>query len=205
MSGAKGAPESDDARGRILGRIRDALRDRTAVAHPGDFGGWRPEGALDPDPIRAFAEVFTAAGGEVVELASMSEARRWLADFAQAFESASVGATVPIDLRPERPVASAEEAPLGVGMARCAVAETGSLVLDARDGRRTQLLPPTHMVWLRAADVHATLRDALRALGDDLPSALGLHSGPSKSADIGQILVRGVHGPGRLVVAILRA
>jgi L-lactate dehydrogenase complex protein LldG len=35
-----------------------------------------------------------------------------------------------------------------------------------------------------------------------LPAALALHSGPSKSADIGRILVRGVHGPGRLVAAV---
>jgi L-lactate dehydrogenase complex protein LldG len=204
MSEQNGAPESASGRAHILGRIREALSDRSAVAHPGDFGGWRPEGALDPDPIRAFAEVFTAAGGEVVELASMTEARAWLADFAQGFESASIGAGVPVALRPGLPMARAEEASLGVGVARCAVAETGSLVLDARDGRRTQLLPPTHLVWLRAADVHATLRDALRALAGDLPSALGLHSGPSKSADIGQILVRGVHGPGRLVVGLVR-
>ena len=36
-----------------------------------------------------------------------------------------------------------------------------------------------------------------------LPRALGLHSGPSKSADIGQVMVKGVHGPGRLVVVVL--
>jgi len=36
-----------------------------------------------------------------------------------------------------------------------------------------------------------------------LPTALGLHSGPSKSADIGQVLVRGVHGPGRVVAVII--
>ncbi|MGC8905434.1 LUD domain-containing protein, partial [Thermus sp.] len=36
-----------------------------------------------------------------------------------------------------------------------------------------------------------------------LPAALGLHSGPSKSADIGQVMVKGVHGPGRLVVVVL--
>lgn len=197
-------PGSGDGREGILGRVREALRGRTAVEHPGDFDGGRPEGALDPDPVRAFAAVFTAAGGEVVELASSAEARAWLEEFAGGFTAAAIGARVPAELSPELPAASAEEAPLGVGIARCAVGETGSLVLDARTGRRTQLLPPTHLVWLRDTDVHATLRDALLAVRRDLPSALGLHSGPSKSADIGQILVRGVHGPGRLVVGILR-
>ena len=36
-----------------------------------------------------------------------------------------------------------------------------------------------------------------------LPSAIGLHSGPSKSADIGQVLVRGVHGPGRVIAVLV--
>ena len=76
---------------------------------------------------------------------------------------------------------------------------------SARDGRLTQLLPSTHVVFLRGAAVHATLAGALAALRPDLPSALGLHSGPSKSADIGQILVRGVHGPGRVVALVVEA
>jgi len=88
-------------------------------------------------------------------------------------------------------------------MARGAIAETGSLMMDARDGRRTQLLAPTHVVFVRAAQVHATFREALLAVRTDLPSAIGLHSGPSKSADIAQTLVKGVHGPGRLIVVVI--
>jgi L-lactate dehydrogenase complex protein LldG len=61
------------------------------------------------------------------------------------------------------------------------------------------------VVFVRAADVHATFRDALLAMKDDLPSAIGLHSGPSRSADIGQVMVKGVHGPGRLVAVVLGA
>ena len=133
----------------------------------------------------------------------MEDARGWLADFASTFETVAVGAAVPPPLRPSRPGAVPSAAALGVSVARAAVAETGSLMLDARDGRRTQLLPPTHLVWIRSSDVHPTLRDALLRLRADLPSAVGLHSGPSKSADIGQILVRGVHGPGRLVAGLI--
>jgi len=43
----------------------------------------------------------------------------------------------------------------------------------------------------------------LTELKGQLPSAIALHSGPSKSADIGQVMVRGVHGPGRLIAAII--
>lgn len=75
--------------------------------------------------------------------------------------------------------------------------------MDARDGRRAQLLPPTHVVFVRARDVHATFRDAVVAMQGDLSSAIGLHSGPSKSADIAHVMVKGVHGPGRLVAVVI--
>ena len=88
-------------------------------------------------------------------------------------------------------------------MALYAAADTGSLVLDSRGGRLPQLLPPTHLVWVRAATVVSTLDQALKAARGDLPAVLALHSGPSKSADIGRVIVTGVHGPGRVVAAIV--
>ncbi|GMV03752.1 MAG: hypothetical protein AMXMBFR53_00340 [Gemmatimonadota bacterium] len=203
------------ARERILARVRDALEERPKVPHPGAFRGGR---AAPPPatPVQGFSDAFVRAGGEVVPLADAAAARQWLEDFARTFEGVAWGATVPEELRrgvAARPTAdgatrpssaaSPEHAALGVSMALGAVAETGSLVLSSADGRRTQLLPPTHVVVVPAGSVHATLSGALTALRPSLPSALGLHSGPSKSADIGQILVRGVHGPGRVVALLL--
>ena len=72
----------------------------------------------------------------------------------------------------------------------------------ARDGRRAQLLPPVLVVLLDATTVHATLADALGAVRDELPAAIGLHSCPSKSADIGQVMVKGVHRPGRVIAVV---
>jgi L-lactate dehydrogenase complex protein LldG len=90
-------------------------------------------------------------------------------------------------------------------MARGAIAETGSLLMDARDGRHAQLLPPTHVVFVHAQDVHATFREAVVVMKADLPSAIGLHSGPSKSADIAHVMVKGVHGPGRLIAVVIES
>jgi L-lactate dehydrogenase complex protein LldG len=191
-----------DARSRILARVRDALATRELVDHPGPFAGWRPV-PPPPDPATGFAALFTRSGGEVERVPSADEARRWIQDFAADFDGIAVGTSLPPGLAPGGPVVSPDLAALGVSRARAAVAETGSLILDARDGRRTQLLPPTHLVVLRRSDVFSTLAEALDELSEDLPSALGLHSGPSKSADIGQILVQGVHGPGRVVTLIV--
>jgi L-lactate dehydrogenase complex protein LldG len=190
------------ARDRILGRVRSALIGREATAHPGDFESWRPA-PLPLPAVEQFSSLFTAAGGEVVRQVDLSAASRWLAVFAADFETAAVGHTVPPELRPPLEAALPEDAALGVSVARGAVAETGSLILDARDGRRTQLLPPTHIVFVSEVEVFSTLRGALVWMVDDLPSAIGLHSGPSKSADIGQIMVKGVHGPGRVVAVVI--
>ncbi len=191
------------ARDRILKRVREALSDRDAVEHPGKFEGWRPTAA--PQPINGLIQLLEAAGGEVVRQPNVDAASAWLASFCADFESSAVGETVPHALRPPLPPGSPDTAPLGVSLARGGVAETGSLIMDARDGRRAQLLVPTHVVFVHAGDVYATLREALIDLADDLPSAIGFHSGPSKSADIGQILVRGVHGPGRLVAVLIES
>jgi L-lactate dehydrogenase complex protein LldG len=194
------------ARERILDRVRAAIGRRDTIDHPGDFEGWRPPppaGEAEPAPVEAFRRLFEAAGGEVARVADDREAVAWLAEFASSFATATAGATVPESLRPALPGAPPDEAALGVSMARAAVGETGSLVMDARDGRRAQLLVPTHVVFVQEAHVFATLRDALRDVRADLPSAIGLHSGPSKSADIGQIMVKGVHGPGRVVAVLI--
>ena len=137
----------------------------------------------------------------------MDEARDWLEDFAGAFAGGragvAAGAEVPTGLATNLPNLPAREAPLGVSMALYAAADTGSLVLDSRGGRLPQLLPPIHLVWVRADKVVATLEQALEAARGDLPAVLALHSGPSRSADIGRVIVTGVHGPGRVVVGIV--
>lgn len=191
------------ARDRILERVREALSEREAISHPGTFEGWRS--TATPDPVAGLVQLLEAAGGEVVLQPNVEAAAAWLASFCADFESSAVGETVPVALHPPLPSGTPDAAPLGVSLARGAVAETGSLIMDARDGRRTQLLVPTHVVFVHTTNVYATLREALIDLADDLPSAIGFHSGPSKSADIGQILVKGVHGPGRLLAVLIES
>lgn len=184
----------------VLAGIRKALAHREADARP-------PSPHEVPVPaeeaVDLFVRRFLQNGGEVVRFVSAVRARTWLGGFCRDFHGAAVGVGVPIVLAPPIPAAPPEEAPLGVSLARLAVAETGSLLLDSREGRRVQLLPPCHLIWVREENVVGTLAEALFRVKGDLPSALALHSGPSRSADIGQIMVQGVHGPGRVVVGIL--
>ena len=186
-------------RDRILARVRSALDGRERVAHPGEFVGSPPAG----DPIEAFSDRFRAAGGEVERFSGMDEARGWLEGFAAAFTGAARGSDVPPELITTLPELPARDAPLGISLARFAAADSGSLVLESGGGRLPQLLPPTHLVWVRAEAVLATLDQALAAAAGELPTVLALHSGPSNSADIGRVIVTGVHGPGKVVVGII--
>ena len=187
------------ARDEILGALRLARERRPFIEHPGRFGAWRPVEA--PGPLDGFEAMFTQAGGVVVRVSSDTERDDWLRAFLRDVQHLSLGAGVPRDIVAlgSAVVDFGEEhtAEVGISVARGAIAETGSLIMDARDGRRAQLLPPVLVVLVDTSTVHATLADALESVRHDLPAAIGLHSGPSKSADIGQVMVRGVHGPGR--------
>ena len=194
------------ARERILERIRAAVEPRGEVDHPGPFRGWRPapsDGHEAESALDTFTRAFTSVGGEVVRVDGPDGAARWLADFASGLSGITVGHGVPDAMVPPVPSAPAAEAPLAISWSRGAVSETGSLILESSDGRRSQLLAPTHVVVVPPSAVHPTLAGALSSLGPDLPAAVGLHSGPSKSADIGQVMVRGVHGPGRVIALVM--
>jgi L-lactate dehydrogenase complex protein LldG len=93
---------------------------------------------------------------------------------------------------------------MGLTGADYAVAETGSVVVVPRKGlsRLVSLVPPVHLALVRPADVVETLDDLflLRRLeyyrqGGDMGSYLNFITGPSRTADIEQTLVVGVHGP----------
>lgn len=184
----------------ILSQIRAALAHRGPEPDPGPPVATSVVKGAAAD---LFTERFLQNGGEVFAFSGATEARAWLEEFSRGFPCVAVGLGVPQGLVPPLPFAPPETAELGVSCARFAVAETGSLLLDSREGRRIQLLPPCHLIWVRAPSIVGTLTEALALAKADLPSALALHSGPSRSADIGQIMVRGVHGPGRTVVGIV--
>ena len=100
----------------------------------------------------------------------------------------------------------------GITGATALVADTGSLVLaeDLGFGRAASNVPPTHIALVTADSVVENLLDAaVMARGyaalhlhRALPRYLSFISGPSKTADIGFTLVRGMHGPRTVHVLI---
>jgi L-lactate dehydrogenase complex protein LldG len=195
--------------GAVMRAVREALAGRTRVAHPGaliaadDIAG---PASVDASVVDRFMVRFRANGGEVVRFTTLNEALEWLQQVTQDVKGVAVSALVPEALSAFRfgvQPAPPETAALGMSMATGAAAASGTLLLDSRERRAIHLLPPQHIVWLREGLISPTLDQLLEAKRADLPAALGLHSGPSKSADIGRVIVTGVHGPGRVIAAIV--
>ncbi len=91
-----------------------------------------------------------------------------------------------------------------VSEAAWGIAETGSVVIAASPGepRARSLLPDVHISLLAADRIVASLQGLFAVVGDRLPSALAIVSGPSRSTDIEQRLTVGVHGPGGVCVVV---
>ncbi len=90
---------------------------------------------------------------------------------------------------------------VGISLAELAVAETGTLVVTAGAGRSrmSSLAPPINIVLVSQKSIVATLAEAI----PKIPTTTSvLITGPSRTADIEGILVRGVHGPGELLVYV---
>ena len=87
------------------------------------------------------------------------------------------------------------------------IAETGTAVVSARlsAGRRRGLVDPVHVIEATADQLVPDLASALRRIHSELAvsSAVTLVTGPSRTADIEQNLIRGVHGPGEVHVVFV--
>lgn len=94
-----------------------------------------------------------------------------------------------------------------VTAAAAGIADTGTLVLrpGPQEPRTLSLVPPVHVAVLRASTLYAGLPAAMLALApqQDMPTNLLLVTGPSKTADIQQVLAYGAHGPKELVIVLV--
>ncbi len=99
------------------------------------------------------------------------------------------------------------EEPTALSLAQFAVAETGTLILASGLENPVTLtfLAETHFVALKASDLKGGFEEMWSAWRERVldPRTVNMVTGPSRSADIGQKLQLGAHGPVALHVFVI--
>jgi L-lactate dehydrogenase complex protein LldG len=211
------------AREKILGAVRAGLG--SPPAPPQDIAAEAAALLADPDLIRpslgskdiveTFAEHFVTQklGGTletVPNLEALPEAvRRYVTGHglppAVALQPAAELLALNWDGVETRPTMARDEA-VGVGFARWAIAETGSLVFHSGPDMPIlfNFLPLHHVVAVRAGAILRHLEDYAEAAARiGAPRNAGLVTGASGTTDIEGSYVRGAHGPRFLHVIVV--
>jgi L-lactate dehydrogenase complex protein LldG len=220
--------DTSDTRARLLARIR-ASQSRPASAAPAERAqaaaylaahpaGPRPQGQGSTlERFKAMSLRMASTVAEVPHLADApAEAARYLA--AQGLGTRGVvwpslaglawaDAGLALEARAPRFDEREGSDALGVTGAYCALAETGTLVLlsGPDNPASAHLLPETHVAVLAASRIVDGMEDAfalMRTERRELPRAVNMVSGPSRTGDIEQTIVLGAHGPYRVHIII---
>jgi L-lactate dehydrogenase complex protein LldG len=187
------------ARDQILGRVRAALGNpRAPEAAPTVMLAVPPVGA--EERLTQFKIALEKLAGHVHTARDESDAAEIIRT---VVENRSVYSTHPLIASSTSDVSAAE---VGVTGAAYALADTGSLVmLSSGEERLASLLPPVHISVLKREQILTTLDELFTLLPQpaNQNASMVVITGPSRTADIEQILVRGVHGPGELHVVLI--
>lgn len=226
MSGAR-----DAVLGRVRERLArspdgdDQARQEVAARLAGHRRGTRPA-RIDRDPAglqALFIEKAEAVDATVAVVENAQDVPEAVAAHLREHNLPAEAAIAPhaaLDTMPwqgsaltlSRRAAQGDDA-VGITHAFAGIAETGTLMMASGPDSPATLnfLPPTHIVVLHEADLVGgyedawqRLRDAGRSQGKDLPRTVNLITGTSRTGDIEQTLQKGVHGPKRLHIVVVR-
>jgi len=219
-----GIDDNQVSREAVLARVRAALRrdgpdDEARAAAHAYLAARRqgPRPALPVDLVRRFLDRAADMSSTTERIDAIEAVPAAVARYAASVGVADAGAVcwpelasldwraagVAVDVRP-----TVGDDALGITGCFCAIAETGTLVFasSAHSPSATFLLPETHVAVVRAAQVVAGMEDAFARLREErteMPRALNLVSGPSRTGDIEQTIVLGAHGPRRVHIVVV--
>ena len=211
-----------DRRAAILGRLSQVLGHEAAADAPAVMQRVN-DPACGPQPQWAeasrerFLSRLSKVAGTCAGITSQAEIVRAVADYlaAQGLPQRLVAAPHPLLVGVAWPESwevqhrrGQGEDRVGLTVAFCGIAETGSLVLLSGPESPTTLnfLPDDFLCLLPDSRIVARLEDAwalLRAERGALPRATNIITGPSRTADVEQTIQLGAHGPRRLHVLLM--
>jgi L-lactate dehydrogenase complex protein LldG len=196
--------EPVSARKRILSRVRAALGRSQASTITSALPPVLLASGTQSDLIHRFRTRLELLNGVTHEAADLQECRAIITGLTSG-RCTWVSPGVP-EFADLHSAANIDEAEIGITGADYALADTGTLVtFAASDQRRASLLPPLHIAILRETRILSGLDELLSThpRPSEITSSMVLITGPSRTGDIEQILVRGVHGPGELHVVVI--
>jgi L-lactate dehydrogenase complex protein LldG len=208
------------SRDHIIHKVRTALGRSAGQAPPASPPPLLriPERSADERLHMFFAAIQALAGKTLLAL-TVDEAREYVETLAQGKQAVASNApfldrcgisSLPgvarfsgkAELR-----AALTTAALGITSADYALSDTGTLVMlsSPEEARMVSLLPPVHVAVLPRERLLTGLDELFTIVPDPAArtSAMVMITGPSRTADIEQILVRGVHGPGEIHVIVV--
>jgi L-lactate dehydrogenase complex protein LldG len=199
------------ARDEILSRVRSALGRQTGDPVPAP-----PPSALafvtssPAERVEAFQRALEALAGKVAIARTPAEA----GDYVRAAVAGRTFAASNAPILARCGIATSDfsregyaQVDVGITSADYALAATGSLVVltESSESRLLSLLPPCHIAVITRSRIVENLEELLTLLPEPTAasSAMVIITGPSRTADIEMLLVRGVHGPGEIHVVII--
>lgn len=192
------------AREEMLDRVRQALGSRKKPVPPPVY--LHETVNSGQQLVEQFRNALTALGGSVIEAADPADARNYLAPKLAGLRVAASDAPLvrACGFEPDFSRESCAAAEIGITSADFALADTGTLVFLS-EPRLVSLLPPKHIAIIDRAKIISGLDELFRRVPQpaELASSMVLITGPSRTADIEMRLVRGVHGPGEILVLIV--
>jgi L-lactate dehydrogenase complex protein LldG len=210
------------ARDEILGRIRGALADhRVNRPTPAPYAGtgvaadWHFGLGLKGADSDALTERFMTKAAQVSATAARVDTlddvpaavAAYLGEGGFAQSTLLVAAALDSLPWPEGTAARAADARAdgmtSVTPSFAAIAETGSVVLLSSPTTPTSLnfVVAQHIVVVKRSAIVATMEQVwsrLRASGQPMPRTVNVVTGPSRTADVEQVVQVGVHGPQRV-------
>ena len=170
--------------------------------------------------IDSMLERVAALAGKTLHAKSIAEAREYVASVIEGKTAVTSNAAILRDCGiTELPgvrcgVSDRDElralcatSDFGISSADYGLSDTGSLVMISShaEARLVSLLPPAHIAVVPASKLLTGLDELYSILPRpaEQTSSMVFITGPSRTADIEQILVRGVHGPGQIHVVVI--